>query len=688
MLGFRPRGTFFSRTREIILRFPRVMGNENREWPPRTIRLDPKKRILFLTKDLNLIRQQIDGDLNLKMDDLNVSELLDDINTDVMTPAWVCFDHDPVAIAENAYAGLLHGGKRVVPPRGLIEGNFEVIVSGMRKGTGSSRETAAQCERWSGIRIIIASSFAPIHERNNINLGQLMGDHEMLRRLQGGEEINIDEFAENYDPLTRLIITSGGLFSFAEKLGRGVIQVPSESHPPRPMTMVEKILSKKRIDGRGKPTRSGDVVIAQVDGGYSHEFTTAQVHSFLQERYGNDYKIVNPNKFAVFEDHLLYAMSNPKFRPFEDKISTLRSLQNEFQRHTGVRDYSAKNGVSPGICHQVAREEFIDIGDLILATDSHTCMGGGGNALAYGVGATEYAALIHSGFTFVRVPESIRFELIGALADNCTAKDVMLHILLHYALHEHTLDRVIEFGGEGMNSLSMDERATLCNMATECSAKSGICEADQKTYDWLNQRREGLEKSSRRISPDPEAIYDGGKYTIDLSTIRPMVAHPGKPDKGIPSDPTNGAFVDDIGHVPIDIAYGGSCTAGKEKDLLDYARVCKEAKKNGREVADHVSFIIQFGSIIVAEMARREGLVELFDSVGVQLIEPGCGACIGAGPGVSTNREQITVSAINRNFQGRSGPGKLYLASPLTVAASAFAGYITAYDVGMFDSHN
>ena len=195
MLGFRPRGTFFSRTREIILRFPRVMGNENREWPPRTIRLDPKKRILFLTKDLNLIRQQIDGDLNLKMDDLNVSELLDDINTDVMTPAWVCFDHDPVAIAENAYAGLLHGGKRVVPPRGLIEGNFDVIVSGMRKGTGSSRETAAQCERWSGIRIIIASSFAPIHERNNINLGQLMGDHEMLRRLQGGEEINIDEFA-------------------------------------------------------------------------------------------------------------------------------------------------------------------------------------------------------------------------------------------------------------------------------------------------------------------------------------------------------------------------------------------------------------------------------------------------------------------------------------------------------------
>ena len=168
----------------------------------------------------------------------------------------------------------------------------------------------------------------------------------------------------------------------------------------------------------------------KVDGGYSHEFTTAQVHHFLGQEYGADYKVPNPSKFAVFEDHLLYADGVKKMAPFADQIQTLRDLQREFQKHTGVRDYSAKDGVSPGICHQVAREEFVDPGDFIQATDSHTCMGGGSNALTYGVGATEYAGLIYSGFTLVKVPESIRFELVGqAERPGCTAKDVILHIL-------------------------------------------------------------------------------------------------------------------------------------------------------------------------------------------------------------------------------------------------------------------
>ena len=149
-------------------------------WPPKNIGLTDGKRILFLTKDLELISKQLYEGLNLRMEDLTIEDLLDDINTDVMTPAWVCFDHDPAKIAENAYAGLMHNGRRIFEKNALINGNFEVIVSGHRKGTGSSRETAPQCERWSGIRIIIAASFAPIHERNNINLGQLMGTYSML----------------------------------------------------------------------------------------------------------------------------------------------------------------------------------------------------------------------------------------------------------------------------------------------------------------------------------------------------------------------------------------------------------------------------------------------------------------------------------------------------------------------------
>ena len=163
------------------------------QWPPAKVALNAEKRVLFLTKDLDLIRRQLYDGLNLKMKDLTIDDLLDDINTDVMTPAWVCFDHDPAEIAKNAYAGLMHNGLRVFNENALKNGNFEVIVSGQRKGTGSSRETAAQCERWAGINIVIAASFAPIHERNNINLGQIMGDHAMLERLQEGEEIDLSE---------------------------------------------------------------------------------------------------------------------------------------------------------------------------------------------------------------------------------------------------------------------------------------------------------------------------------------------------------------------------------------------------------------------------------------------------------------------------------------------------------------
>ncbi|MBT86447.1 MAG: aconitate hydratase [Euryarchaeota archaeon] len=659
------------------------------EWPPENIRLTPGKRVLFLTKDLELIREQLYGGLNLRMSDLTVDDLLDDINTDVMTPAWVCFDHEPSEIAENAYAGLLHGGRRVFEPKALKEGGFEVIVSGHRKGTGSSRETAPQCERWSGIRIVIAQSFAPIHERNNLNLGQLMGDHSMLERLQNGESIALSEFTSRYDPISRLILESGGILPFAKRLKSGEIELPDNNCEERPMNMVEKMIASKLLSqgGASKFVKPGDAVLAQVDGGYSHEFTTAQVHTFLSEEYGDDYSLPNPSKFAVFEDHLLYATGVERFSRFEGKIQTLRDMQADFQIHTGVRDYSAVGGISPGICHQVAREEFIDVGDFIQATDSHTCMGGASNALSYGVGSTEYANLVHNQFSFVNVPESIRFELTGELDPGCTAKDVILHILWKYAANSETLDRSMEFGGPGLASLSMDERATLCNMATECSAKTGICEADDRTVDWLLQKRADLTESDIRdsfVSPDEGAHYDGGVHEINLSEIRPMVAHPGNPDEGVPSDPTNGAYIEDIGRVEIDIAYAGSCTAGKDDDFSFYAMVCEAALEAGLKVADGVDCYIQFGSKSVKDLSEMKGWTKTFEDVGVKLIDPGCGACIGAGPGVSEDSEQVTVSAINRNFQGRSGPGKLYLASPLTVMTSAFTGRITAWKPDVF----
>jgi 3-isopropylmalate/(R)-2-methylmalate dehydratase large subunit len=652
-----------------------------------TISLTPGKRVLFLTKDPELIRKQLRGELNLRMADLRVEDLLDDVNTDAMTPNWVCFDWRPADIARNAYAGLTIQGERLFPEGALQDGNFEVIVSGLRKGVGSSRETAVQAEKWSGIRIAIAASFAPIHARNNINQGVLMGDHAMLARLQAGEKIALSEFARGWDPLTARMIERGGLFAFTKALAKGQVEMPARDTGKRPMTMAEKILARHVVDGKDVFVKPGDAVCVRVDGGYSHEYTTAQVHAFLEEEFGAGYALANPSKFAVFEDHLIYADGVPKMAPFAGKIEILRQMQRTFQKHTNVQDFSARDGVSPGICHTVARERLIDPGDFIQATDSHTCMGGALGALAYGVGATEYAALVHAGFTFVVVPETIRFELYGQLRPGVTAKDVMLFILANHAKQQLTLDKVMEFGGPGLASLSPDERATLANMATECSAKAGVVECDDVCLRWIAERRPGASLDALRakvVTPDAGAKYGGGLHTIDLSTIRPMVATPGDASKGMPSDPTNGAYIADLPTVKLDIAYGGSCTAGKEDDIDMYARVMREARDAGLRVKDGLDFYIQFGSKAVEDYARKKGYLELFAATGVKVIPPGCGACIGCGPGVSSRPQQISISAINRNYQNRSGPGQLYLASPLNVAASAVAGKIVAYEEGMF----
>ena len=651
---------------------------------PESISLTAGKRVLFLTKDPALIRRQLAGELDLTMDEVTVEQLLDDINTDVMTPGWTCFDHEPSQIARNAYAGLIVGGERLFREDALHDGNFEVIVSGYRKGTGSSRETAVQAEKWSGIRIAIAASFAPIHARNNLCQGVLMADHAVLRRLQVGEAVPLEAFMAGRDAVEREIIAAGGLFPYSQQLAAGQRRPPPlPAREPRPLTLAEKILERHLPEpqARGR-LRPGDAVVVGVDSGYSHDYTSAQVHHFLAEEYGIDYAVRNAARFAAFEDHLVYADEVPQLQPFAPKIERLRRLQREFQRHTGVRDYAAVNGVSPGICHQVAREALIEPGDFVQATDSHTCMGGASNALAWGVGATEYAALLYSGVTAVNVPESIRFELHGRLATNVTAKDLMLQILATFARRQLTLNRVMEFGGPGLAGLPLDERATLANMATECAARTGIFEADEALFDWLEKRRPGVDVAAwrrRAVAPDPGAHYDGGVHRIDLATIEPMVATPGDPDRGIPSDPGNGARVAEIGEVPIDIAYGGSCTAGKHTDLDLYAQVVAHALAAGRRVAPGVSFLIQYGSADVEDYSQRRGYVDLFERAGVRTIKPGCGACIGCGPGTSERGSQVTVSAINRNFKGRSGPGALWLASPLTVAASAFEGRITAW---------
>jgi 3-isopropylmalate/(R)-2-methylmalate dehydratase large subunit len=238
------------------------------------------------------------------------------------------------------------------------------------------------------------------------------------------------------------------------------------------------------------------------------------------------------------------------------------------------------------------------------------------------------------------------------------------------------LAKVMEYAGEAVEALSVDERATMTNMAAEIGGFTGIVAPDNKVADFLVERR-GMNRREaadlvRGLQSDDDAEY-AEVIELDAAEIAPMVATPG--------DPGNGKFIRDLNTpVPVEIAYGGTCTAGKNEDMDMYAEVLADGLKQGKRVAESVQFYIQFGSQETREYCLKKGYVEIFQKAGARVIEPSCGACINAGPGVSTRPEQIVISAQNRNFPGRSGPGQMYLASPLTVAASALAGYIVEYE--------
>ena len=239
-------------------------------------------------------------------------------------------------------------GERVFDARRLIDGGFEVIVSGQRKGTGSSRETAPQAEKWSGIDLVIAASFAPIHARNNINLGQLMGDYAQLERLQAGEEIPLEDSRPGLRPRCHGAPSSSpaGCSPSDAKFAAGEIR--SARRRPDPKRPDDHGREDDRFPpGRGRRTarpsvKPGDPAWSRSTAATATSSRPRRCTTSLRQEYGADYAVKNPAKFAVFEDHLLYADGVKRMAPFADQIRRLRELQNEFQAHTGVRDYSAR----------------------------------------------------------------------------------------------------------------------------------------------------------------------------------------------------------------------------------------------------------------------------------------------------------------------------------------------------------
>jgi 3-isopropylmalate/(R)-2-methylmalate dehydratase large subunit len=637
-------------------------------------------RVLLLTEDLDRIDAQLAG-MDLPFDP--ALPLLERISTDELTPGWVCYYYDET-LARYCLVGL-RGGR--VAADAIQRGGFSVVVSGRSKGCGSSRETAPYSELAAGIRLVIAGSIEKIYRQNAQNIGLLTStDFGLLSRIARGEAIPIDEFTRGLDPISAAIVEQGGLFAYNAARLEGKASPPPVVTPPRAMTLCEKILAAHavvdlRSDAVGvAAVKPGDAFFARADVRFSHEYVTPMAEALFRHGFGPEAKVVEPDSVFAFRDHLTF-LDTIMPRAHRDmgldvQARSLATAQESFARRMGIRLYGEvhRDGHlvgSEAICHNKVIEEIALPGQLVAGTDSHTCMAGALGCFAFGVGSTDMANAWMTRDVRVTVPETARFVLEGALGPGVCAKDVMLHLLAQpFFRSGDGIGKVLEFSGQGVSRLPLDERATLTNMAVEAGGFTGIIEADEAVVTYLVEQR-GLRADDVRrriVRADPGATYSA-TFAVDLAAIRPMVATPGDPRNGLP-------LAELAASVKIDIAYGGSCTGGKKGDMDMYARVLGVAVARGRRVAPGVRLYLQFGSQDIRRYAEEKGYTRLFERAGAELVDPSCGACIKAGPGASDSPDQVTVSAQNRNFPGRSGPGKVYLASPLVVAASAILGRI------------
>jgi 3-isopropylmalate/(R)-2-methylmalate dehydratase large subunit len=666
-------------------------------------------RVFFLTEDPELIKRQLAGE-DLPWDTRhpqNNPKLRDDISTDEITPAHICFFFDET-LGEFPYTGLKAGSEVPIKRGDVKKGGFVAAVSGKRRGKGSSREQSPYAELCAGIKLVIAENIERIYKQNCQNLGVLTSTNfSLIDRVRAGEEIPLSEFTNGEDDITQQVIEYGGLFPFNVARLQKKVFLPSIKTGQRPMTIAEKIFARHMLDysyveqedengespasTQGKSdvktgvayVTPGDTGFARTDLRFSHEYVTPMAAIFFEHYMGKQAKVNDPSSILFFRDHLTFLdeviSEEKKKMGLLDLATQLKLKQEDFAVRQGIKlhgELRDRKG-SEGICHSVVAESYALPGQLNVGSDSHTPHVGAVGCVAFGIGTTDVFNSWITKDVRVKVPESVKVVIHGKRHPNVTAKDYILVLLaMDYIKTGKALAKVIEYSGDAIEALGVDERATMTNMAAEIGGFTGIVAPDKKVVDFLVERR-GLDRAKveRMITglhSDRDAEY---AYVIDIDAaqVHPMVATPG--------DPGNGKAVRDLNTpVPIEIAYGGTCTAGKNEDMDMYALVLADALKQGRRVAESVRFYIQFGSQETREYSVRKGYLDVFTKAGAIVIEPSCGACINAGPGVSTRPDQVVISAQNRNFPGRSGPGQLYLASPLTVAASAVAGYICEYE--------
>jgi 3-isopropylmalate/(R)-2-methylmalate dehydratase large subunit len=638
-------------------------------------------RILFLSPDPVRMAAQLEGG-TLTFD--SVGALRDDISTDEITPV-PSLTHFDEKIGNFTYTGFRAGSAQPIGRGAVKAGGFSVTVAGKRYGKGSSREHSPMAEKESGIRLVVAESFERIYRQNADNIGLFTTtDFGVLERIERGEAITVDELVAGRETLAAAILRAGGLLAF----GREHLQQVHAAPPAidaTPRTLFEKIVERHMLQTSVTATSlsAGAGVFVRADWRFIHEYYSGMAAHMLHRLFGRPLMIKDTASVVVFEDHTSYVEESPNHvrAGIVGNVRAMCQAQRDFAAEYSLRVHRTLSELEAleddgtnvaGISHAMMAEHYALPGQIVAGTDSHTPHSGALGCVAFGVGTTDMANALVTGAVRLTPPLSVRVELQGPLAAGITAKDIVLHLLATPEIRSGVgIGKVFEFTGNAIAQLSVDERATLTNMTAELGGLTGIVAPDAETLRFLRERR-GVEFELQSwMQSDPGAHYDT-VFNVDCTTLSPMIA--------VPGDPGNGIALNKLDRrVAVDIAYGGSCTAGKREDFDHYHEVLSWALANGIPKHPRVSLFLQYGTTAVRDYCVSRGYDTTFAAMGVRILQPSCGACANCGPGSSTRAEQVTVSAINRNFPGRSGPGEVWLASPPTVMASALAGELISF---------
>ena len=618
-------------------------------------------------------------------------ELRDDISTDEITPVAILSHYDD-KLGRYAYTGFRSGASQPFAPNAVREGGFSVTVAGKRYGKGSSREHSPAAEKLAGIQLVIAESFERIYRQNADNIGLFTStDFGLVERIQRGEAITAGELVQDRDPLAAAILKCGGLLRFGQTHMRRIVSTDA-STGNRPQTLFEKIIARHALSTDLTPAtpKPGEGAFVRADWRFIHEYYTGMCAHMLHATFGRPLTLHEPESIVVFEDHVSYVETSPA-HILGGLIPNVRSMvqaQRDFAHDYGLRMHRTLTDAEAalddgsnvaGISHAMMIEHYALPGQLCAGTDSHTPHSGALGCVAFGVGTTDMANAFVTGAVRLTMPQQLRIALEGPLAPGITGKDIVLHLLAEPRIRAGLgVGKVFEFTGSAIAKLSTDERATLTNMTAELGGFTGIVAPDEETVRFLRERR-GVDFALQPWMRSDEGATYAATLHVACAALSPMLARPGDPGNGIPVNELNE-------QVKVDIAYGGSCTAGKREDFDHYHAVLDWAVKHNVPLASGVKLYLQYGTTAVRDYCIGKGYDKTFAKIGAQILQPSCGACANCGPGSSSDASQVTVSAINRNFPGRSGPGQVWLASPPTVMASALAGELVSFE-GLLARH-